>query len=94
VIIQNWRVLRNIFHANTRTRLYFIAHHPYEYLSTGLRRFVKEASRDRMCKRIKITLYRTLAGTKIVQYLIDAALNATGCVVVELKARFDESANY
>ena len=61
---------------------------------TTVERFVKEASRDPNVQAIKMTLYRTSAGTKIIQYLIDAALNGKQvAVVVELKARFDESAN-
>ena len=68
--------------------------HPYESFSTSLERFVKEASRDPKVRAIKMTVYRTSRGTKVVDYLIDAAQNGKQvAVVVELKARFDEAAN-
>lgn len=83
----------NIFHA-IREQGEILLQHPYESFVTTVERFVKEASRDPSVQAIKMTLYRTSAGTKIVQYLIDAALNGKQvAVVVELKARFDESAN-
>lgn len=83
----------NIFHA-IREQGSILLHHPYESFVTTVERFVKEASRDPHVQAIKMTLYRTSAGTKIIQYLIDAALNGKQvAVVVELKARFDESAN-
>ncbi|MDD1634758.1 MAG: polyphosphate kinase, partial [Methylococcaceae bacterium] len=83
----------NIFHA-IREHGSILLQHPYESFVTTVERFVKEASRDPHVQAIKMTLYRTSAGTKIVQYLIDAALNGKQvAVVVELKARFDESAN-
>ena len=59
-----------------------------------MKRFVKEASRDPKVRAIKMTLYRTSGGTKVIDYLIDAAQNGKQvAVVVELKARFDEAAN-
>jgi polyphosphate kinase len=68
--------------------------HPYDSFSTSVIRFVKEASRDPKVRAIKMTLYRTSVGTKVVDYLIDAAQNGKQvAVVVELKARFDEAAN-
>lgn len=83
----------NIFHA-IRDQGTILLQHPYESFVTTVERFVKEASRDPNVHAIKMTLYRTSAGTKIIQYLIDAALNGKQvAVVVELKARFDESAN-
>jgi polyphosphate kinase len=83
----------NIFHA-IREQGSILLQHPYESFVTTVERFVKEASRDPNVQAIKMTLYRTSAGTKIIQYLIDAALDGKQvAVVVELKARFDESAN-
>lgn len=83
----------NIFHA-IRDQGTILLQHPYESFVTTVERFVKEASRDPNVQAIKMTLYRTSSGTKIIQYLIDAALNGKQvAVVVELKARFDESAN-
>ncbi|MFI3189974.1 RNA degradosome polyphosphate kinase [Crenothrix sp. D3] len=83
----------NIFHA-IRDQGTILLQHPYESFVSTVERFVKEASRDPNVHAIKMTLYRTSAGTKIIQYLIDAALSGKQvAVVVELKARFDESAN-
>ena len=71
-----------------------LLHHPYESFATSVERFVKEASTDPKVRAIKMTLYRTSAGTRILGYLIDAARNGKQvAVVVELKARFDEAAN-
>jgi polyphosphate kinase len=57
-------------------------------------RFIKEASKDPKVLAIKMTLYRTAKQSRVIQFLIDAAQNGKQvAVVVELKARFDESAN-
>jgi polyphosphate kinase len=57
-------------------------------------RFLREASVDPKVLGIKMTLYRTSANSQIIQYLLDAARNGKQvAVVVELMARFDESAN-
>ena len=83
----------NIFHV-IRNAGPILLHHPYESFSTSVERFVCEASQDPKVLAIKMTLYRTSAGTRIIDYLIDAARNGKQvAVVVELKARFDEAAN-
>ena len=83
----------NIFHV-IREHGSILLQHPYESFVTSVERFVREASRDPKVLAIKMTLYRTSEDSKIIQYLIDAAQNGKQvAVVVELKARFDESAN-
>ncbi|MFQ5545865.1 MAG: polyphosphate kinase 1 [Acidiferrobacterales bacterium] len=68
--------------------------HPYQSFSTSVERFLREASRDPKVRAIKMTLYRTSADTKVIDYLIDAARNGKQvAVALELQARFDEAAN-
>ncbi len=84
---------RNIFHI-LRESNYILLHHPYESFTTSVERFLREASEDPKVRAIKMTLYRTSRGTKVVDYLVNAARNGKQvAVVIELKARFDEAAN-
>lgn len=84
---------RSIFHI-IRDAGAILLHHPYESFASSVGRFVLESSRDPKVRAIKMTLYRTSAGTEIIDYLVDAARNGKQvAVVVELKARLDEEAN-
>jgi polyphosphate kinase len=84
---------RNIFHI-IRDAGALLLLHPYESFATSVERFLREASSDPKVRAIKMTLYRTSADERIVNYLCDAARNGKQvAVVVELKARFDEEAN-
>jgi len=83
----------NIFHA-IRRRGPFLIQLPYESFSTSVERLVRDASHDPKVIGIKMTIYRTSSDSKIIKYLIDASRNGKQVtVVVEVKARFDESAN-
>ena len=83
----------NIFHL-IREEGPFLLQHPYESFISSVERFLREASVDPKVLVIKMTLYRTSANSQIIQYLLDAARNGKQvAVVVELMARFDESAN-
>jgi len=84
---------RSIFHV-IRDGGSILLQHPYESFATSVERFVREASRDPKVMAIKMTIYRTSADTRILDYLMDAARNGKQvAVVLELKARFDEAAN-
>ena len=83
----------NIFHT-IREQGAILLQHPYESFDTSVQRFLREASCDPKVLAVKMTLYRTSAGSRIIPYLLDAAQNGKQvAVVVELMARFDESAN-
>jgi polyphosphate kinase len=83
----------NIFHI-IRQHGSILLQHPYESFDTSVERFLREASQDPKVLAIKMTLYRTAKFSRVIQYLIDAAQNDKQvAVVVELMARFDESAN-
>ena len=83
----------NVFHA-IRDQKALLVHHPYEAFGTSVGRFLREASEDPKVRAIKMTLYRTSAKSRVIQHLINAALNGKQvAVVLELKARFDEEAN-
>ena len=83
----------NIFHV-LRHKKNILLQHPYESFETSVERLLREASVDPKVLVIKMTLYRTSSDSRIIQYLLDAAQNGKQvAVVVELMARFDESAN-
>jgi polyphosphate kinase len=83
----------NIFHS-IREQGSILLHHPYQSFTSSVERFLEEAAEDPKVRAIKMTLYRTSEGTGVIDALVDASRNGKQvAVVVELKARFDESAN-
>jgi polyphosphate kinase len=93
--VDNFKIVDapNIFHL-IRKQGPILLQHPYESFATTVERFVREASTDPKVLAIKMTLYRTADKSRIIKHLLEAARNGKQVMVtVELKARFDESAN-
>jgi polyphosphate kinase len=70
--------------------LQYVPYHKFSYLI----RFLREAALDPKVRAIKITVYRLADNSQVVASLINAAKNGKQVTVqIELRARFDETAN-
>ena len=83
---------RDIFSVIRKSDL--LVHHPYESFAASAERFIADAAADPAVLAIKQTIYRTSRDSPFIAHLIRAAESGKQvAVLVELRARFDESRN-
>ncbi|MGB3212071.1 MAG: polyphosphate kinase 1 [Desulforhopalus sp.] len=71
-----------------------LIHLPYHSFDSSVLRLLQHAASDPNVLAIKLTIYRTSAGSPIIQALMDAvARGKQVAVLVEITARFDEAPN-
>ena len=92
---KGWQQKQDIFQVIRQRDL--LIHRPYESFAHSVELFIDRAAADPDVLAIKMTLYRTYCAScdsPIIRSLIAAAeAHKQVCVLVELKARFDEKTN-
>lgn len=91
LVVKDFANYRNSFDAIRNQDI--LLHYPYHRFN-NFTELLRQAAFDPQVEEIKINIYRVAKKSRIIGYLMDAVRNGKKVtVVVELRARFDESAN-